>query len=88
MNIFIGLISLAVGVWVLIKTRLWFFESDEEYWNSLGDGFNPHLFSRRFQKRYVQYLSERKGRLEYVSWLMLGIVISLLVYALLNVLLF
>ena len=86
MKILIGLVSLGVGQWVVIKTRHWFFESDDEYWNNLGDGFNPRLTNRSFIRRYVQAVSEKPGRLEYVSWLMMGLVISLLVYAILNML--
>ena len=87
MNImFTGLISLAVGIWVLSRTRHWFFESEAEYWQAASDGFRPRLFDGKFQKRYVHYLFERKGRLNYVSWLMPGTISSLLVYAPINLL--
>lgn len=85
MNAVAGFVSVCIGIWVVIQTRKWFFESDEDFWKSSGSAGTFFQEARRSSK-YLRYLDNKGNQLTFITWLMTGLLSTLLSYALLNLL--
>ena len=87
MNAVTGFVSVCIGIWVVIQTRKWFFESDEDFWKSFGIDFGSGFVLGR-RKSYMKNLHDNGGQSTVIAWLMTGLLSSLLSYAFLNLLFF
>lgn len=85
MNIIAGFVSVFIGILVLIRARKSFFGSEENFWKSFGNNFDPVIFPKD-HKKHQRYGNNNEGQLTVITWLMTGTLSTLLAYALLNLL--
>ena len=85
MNAVAGVISVGIGICVVMWTRRWFFGSDENFWNAFGSKFEPYVFPGDHEK-YQRYWNDKVRQLTVITWLMMGLLSTLLSYVLISLL--